>query len=200
MPPVCWIMLFCRWVMCYWGWSSFLFRQSCRLFTTENSLQSTYRPKWVGRSDRLNVAFPGSVTQTVICYQVNIADCSILPYSDLRGKKKQLSTFSHISLVSSLAVIHKFDYVFAENGTVQYKDGKLLSKHVSEHTVTFIMLCHNVSWYATPYLFWEKYIGRHDCTTYITRFMFTLIVIRSMFTSKNWLCLIDHNCRVEQQV
>uniref|UniRef100_A0A672ZPY7 Phosphomannomutase n=1 Tax=Sphaeramia orbicularis TaxID=375764 RepID=A0A672ZPY7_9TELE len=26
-------------------------------------------------------------------------------------------------------VIHKFDYVFAENGTVQYKDGKLLSKH-----------------------------------------------------------------------
>ena len=32
---------------------------------------------------------------------------------------------------SSLAVIQKFDYVFAENGTVQYKDGKLLSKHVS---------------------------------------------------------------------
>ncbi|XP_016402205.1 phosphomannomutase 1-like [Sinocyclocheilus rhinocerous] len=25
-------------------------------------------------------------------------------------------------------VIHKFDYVFAENGTVQYKDGKLISK------------------------------------------------------------------------
>lgn len=32
-----------------------------------------------------------------------------------------------------LSVIHKFDYVFAENGTVQYKDGKLVSKHVSEH-------------------------------------------------------------------
>lgn len=45
-----------------------------------------------------------------------------------------MSTFSHISPVSSLSVIHKFDYVFAENGTVQYKDGKLLSKHVSEHT------------------------------------------------------------------
>lgn len=28
------------------------------------------------------------------------------------------------------AVIHKFDYVFAENGTVQYKDGKLISKQV----------------------------------------------------------------------
>lgn len=34
----------------------------------------------------------------------------------------------------SLAVIHKFDYVFAENGTVQYKDGKLLSKHVCART------------------------------------------------------------------
>lgn len=34
-------------------------------------------------------------------------------------------------LMCSLAVIHKFDYVFAENGTVQYKDGKLVSKHVS---------------------------------------------------------------------
>lgn len=30
-------------------------------------------------------------------------------------------------------MIHKFDYVFAENGTVQYKDGSLVSKHVSEH-------------------------------------------------------------------
>jgi len=30
-----------------------------------------------------------------------------------------------------VAVIHKFDYVFAENGTVQYKDGKLFSKRVS---------------------------------------------------------------------
>lgn len=28
------------------------------------------------------------------------------------------------------AVIHKFDYVFAENGTVQYKEGKLISKQV----------------------------------------------------------------------
>uniref|UniRef100_A0A3B5R2A2 Phosphomannomutase n=1 Tax=Xiphophorus maculatus TaxID=8083 RepID=A0A3B5R2A2_XIPMA len=30
-------------------------------------------------------------------------------------------------------VIHKFDYVFAENGTVQYKDGKLLSKHAIQN-------------------------------------------------------------------
>lgn len=38
-------------------------------------------------------------------------------------------------------MIHKFDYVFAENGTVQYKDGKLVYKHVSEHIlhqVTFV--------------------------------------------------------------
>lgn len=28
-------------------------------------------------------------------------------------------------------VIEKFDYVFAENGTVQYKHGRLLSKQVS---------------------------------------------------------------------
>lgn len=39
---------------------------------------------------------------------------------------------SPILWVFSLSVIHKFDYVFAENGTVQYKDGILLSKHVSE--------------------------------------------------------------------
>ena len=32
--------------------------------------------------------------------------------------------------VSCLAVIHKFDYVFAENGTVQFKEGKLISKQV----------------------------------------------------------------------
>uniref|UniRef100_A0A8C7XA81 Phosphomannomutase n=1 Tax=Oryzias sinensis TaxID=183150 RepID=A0A8C7XA81_9TELE len=30
-------------------------------------------------------------------------------------------------------VIHKFDYVFAENGTVQYKDGKLVSKHTIQN-------------------------------------------------------------------
>ncbi|CAG5897490.1 unnamed protein product [Menidia menidia] len=30
-------------------------------------------------------------------------------------------------------VIDKFDYVFAENGTVQYKDGKLLSKHAIQN-------------------------------------------------------------------
>lgn len=31
-------------------------------------------------------------------------------------------------------VIEKFDYVFAENGTVQYKHGRLLSKQVSAPT------------------------------------------------------------------
>ncbi|XP_035259773.1 phosphomannomutase 1-like isoform X1 [Anguilla anguilla] len=30
-------------------------------------------------------------------------------------------------------VMHKFDYVFAENGTVQYKDGKLISKQAIQN-------------------------------------------------------------------
>uniref|UniRef100_A0A3B3REN9 Phosphomannomutase n=1 Tax=Paramormyrops kingsleyae TaxID=1676925 RepID=A0A3B3REN9_9TELE len=30
-------------------------------------------------------------------------------------------------------VIHKFDYVFAENGTVQYRDGKLISKQAIQN-------------------------------------------------------------------
>ncbi|KAM9779919.1 phosphomannomutase 1 [Neosynchiropus ocellatus] len=30
-------------------------------------------------------------------------------------------------------VVHKFDYVFAENGTVQYKDGRLLSKQAIQN-------------------------------------------------------------------
>lgn len=90
----------------------------------------------MGRSERLNWTFLGTVTHTVICYQVNIAGSSILPYLG-RLYKELLVDLPHLAtchLVSSLAVIHKFDYVFAENGTVQYKDGKLLSKHVSEHT------------------------------------------------------------------
>lgn len=36
-------------------------------------------------------------------------------------------------------MIHKFDYVFAENGTVQYKDGKFVSKHVSKHILHQVM-------------------------------------------------------------
>ncbi|XP_056262606.1 phosphomannomutase 1 isoform X2 [Pseudoliparis swirei] len=32
-------------------------------------------------------------------------------------------------------VIRKFDYVFAENGTVQYKDGKLLSKYAIQNQI-----------------------------------------------------------------
>lgn len=35
-------------------------------------------------------------------------------------------------------MIHKFDYVFAENGTVQYKDGRLLSRHVSYLTAPYL--------------------------------------------------------------
>uniref|UniRef100_A0A8D2MFG4 Phosphomannomutase n=1 Tax=Zonotrichia albicollis TaxID=44394 RepID=A0A8D2MFG4_ZONAL len=34
-------------------------------------------------------------------------------------------------------VIDKFDYVFAENGTVQYKNGQLVSKQVSPENVVF---------------------------------------------------------------
>lgn len=49
--------------------------------------------------------------------------------------KPLLAAFTHSSESNSpscLSVIQKFDYVFAENGTVQYKDGRLVSKHVSE--------------------------------------------------------------------
>lgn len=59
--------------------------------------------------------------------------------------KNQTSTFSPDPSVSSLAVIRKFDYVFAENGTVQYKDGKLLSKYVSEQSVPCFILSHSTS-------------------------------------------------------
>lgn len=61
--------------------------------------------------------------------------------TDLKGRKAicvschRLKVLGHVrskagTLWLSLAVIHKYDYVFAENGTVQYKDGKLLSKQV----------------------------------------------------------------------
>uniref|UniRef100_W5N0Z1 Phosphomannomutase n=1 Tax=Lepisosteus oculatus TaxID=7918 RepID=W5N0Z1_LEPOC len=33
----------------------------------------------------------------------------------------------------AVKIIHKFDYVFAENGTVQYKDGKLISKQAIQN-------------------------------------------------------------------
>lgn len=57
-----------------------------------------------------------------------------------------MSTFSHISPISSLSVIHKFDYVFAENGTVQYKDGKLLSKHVSPNDTFHVLFLTTLGW------------------------------------------------------
>lgn len=52
-----------------------------------------------------------------------------------RSEPFQSYIFTHSREANSpscLPVIHKFDYVFAENGTVQYKDGRLVSKHVSE--------------------------------------------------------------------
>ncbi|KAG7281147.1 hypothetical protein CRUP_032850 [Coryphaenoides rupestris] len=47
------------------------------------------------------------------------------------------SDYSKIAeqLGSGDEVIHKFDYVFAENGTVQYKDGKLISKHAIQNQI-----------------------------------------------------------------
>lgn len=48
------------------------------------------------------------------------------------SRKNCLRRVTQVCPLSSLAVIHKFDYVFAENGTVQYKDGRLLSRHVSD--------------------------------------------------------------------
>lgn len=39
--------------------------------------------------------------------------------------------FLSLRLLHGSPVIEKFDYVFAENGTVQYKHGRLLSKQVS---------------------------------------------------------------------
>ncbi|XP_035380982.1 phosphomannomutase 1 isoform X2 [Electrophorus electricus] len=43
------------------------------------------------------------------------------------------SDYSKIAEQLGDDVIHKFDYVFAENGTVQYKDGKLLSKQAIQN-------------------------------------------------------------------
>lgn len=42
-----------------------------------------------------------------------------------------LMLFLSLWLLRGSQVIEKFDYVFAENGTVQYKHGRLLSKQVS---------------------------------------------------------------------
>lgn len=81
----------------------------------------------------------------------------------------------HISPVPSFAVIHKFDYVFAENGTVQYKDGKLLSKHVSAytHTFSFIIYLQNYTRYCMLVL--------HLCSFYraeaLTRLLNSVIEI-----------------------
>ncbi|XP_010781944.1 phosphomannomutase 1, partial [Notothenia coriiceps] len=43
------------------------------------------------------------------------------------------SDYSKIAEQLGDDVVDKFDYVFAENGTVQYKDGKLLSKHAIQN-------------------------------------------------------------------
>lgn len=65
-------------------------------------------------------------------------------------------SLSHaIFFLSWPQVIEKFDYVFAENGTVQYKHGRLLSKQVSDpQAVAWALfhpgflpscVCHNAS-------------------------------------------------------
>ncbi|KAF3846750.1 hypothetical protein F7725_003828 [Dissostichus mawsoni] len=43
------------------------------------------------------------------------------------------SDYSKIAEQLGDDVVDKFDYVFAENGTVQYKDGKLFSKHAIQN-------------------------------------------------------------------
>uniref|UniRef100_A0A674P8N0 Phosphomannomutase n=1 Tax=Takifugu rubripes TaxID=31033 RepID=A0A674P8N0_TAKRU len=57
----------------------------------------------------------------------------------LRGKGKDCivggSDYSKIAEQLGDMCIHKFDYVFAENGTVQYKDGKLVSKHAIQNQI-----------------------------------------------------------------
>lgn len=63
------------------------------------------------------------------------SDCQtnvgFIPFSCLLASN---GTWSHVFFLSWLLhgpeVIEKFDYVFAENGTVQYKHGRLLSKQV----------------------------------------------------------------------
>lgn len=50
----------------------------------------------------------------------------------LRGQRVLVSCSFFLSwFLHGPQVIEKFDYVFAENGTVQYKHGRLLSKQVS---------------------------------------------------------------------
>lgn len=59
-----------------------------------------------------------------------------------------------ISNVSSffppLSVIDKFDYVFAENGTVQYKNGQLVSKQVRPPPFATVALLPCAPWGAAP--------------------------------------------------
>lgn len=54
-------------------------------------------------------------------------ECGLYPRTWLWVFSHSLSSW----LLCTPEVIEKFDYVFAENGTVQYKHGRLLSKQVS---------------------------------------------------------------------
>lgn len=58
---------------------------------------------------------PGFVSR--VCSGVTVSPCLML--------------FLSLRPLHGSQVIEKFDYVFAENGTVQYKHGRLLSKQVS---------------------------------------------------------------------
>ena len=58
-----------------------------------------------------------------------------------------------------MAVIEKFDYVFAENGTVQYKDGKLLSKQVDGIQGGYTHTCGKLSW-ERKQVFWKVHVWK----------------------------------------
>lgn len=134
--------------------TSVLLKWSKQLYTLpiQQCWQRVHWSEWVRRSDRLNLTFsrqcyvhsnlePGKYSQL-------FSSSLFRRWPTVHLAKNCVITFSHVSAVSCVAVIHKFDYVFAENGTVQYKDGKLLSKHVS------LLLLQSK----------EQYM--RDCTTY----------------------------------
>lgn len=62
-------------------------------------------------------------------FECQIKECGLYPSTWLWVLG--LTLFLSSRLLCTPEVIEKFDYVFAENGTVQYKHGRLLSKQVS---------------------------------------------------------------------
>ncbi|KAM9473690.1 phosphomannomutase 1 isoform 2-T4 [Salvelinus alpinus] len=82
----------------------------------------------------------GSSKRTILCL-FDVDGTLTPPRESLRRKVKigivGGSDYSKIAeqLGEGDEVIQKFDYVFAENGTVQYKDGKLLSKQAIQNQI-----------------------------------------------------------------